>query len=84
MEITPNEIKCLKDSILDPEAWFIEALIGKINNCKKRMFLSWIPKLRSRDISIPADDDSLIDLITSETDYKDRATREAEAENKQK
>lgn len=84
MEVSQTDTKCLKDSILDPKEWFISALMGKINNCKKRMFLNWIPKLRARSLSIPADDNNLIDMITSQADYKDRAAREEEAKKKQK
>ncbi len=51
-------------------------LIGKINNCKKRFFREWIPKLRERSLAIPATDSALIALILSQPDYKDRKDRE--------
>jgi len=77
MTITVNQIKCLKNDIIDPEAWFVGALTGKVNKTKKRMFVQWVPILRERGLSIPADDDELITLITTQPDYLDREGREA-------
>lgn len=77
MEISQEEIKCLKNDLVSPKNWFIKALSGKINQCKKRLFNEWIPKLRARDLTIPADDTELINLITGQADYKDRSKRDA-------
>jgi len=79
MEISQTDLKCLKNDLLDPEDWFVRALTGKINNCKKRMMREWIPKLRAKDLSIPANDEELIDLILAQDDYKNRAERESGA-----
>ena len=78
MEISVMDLKCLKNDLLDPKDWFIGALTGKINNCKKRMMREWIPKLRARDLPIPANDEELIDLILAQDDYKNRVERESE------
>ena len=80
MEISVADLKCLKNDLLNPEDWFVKALEGKINNCKKRMMREWIPKLRERDVAIPADDTELINLILAQDDYKNRTEREAESE----
>ena len=79
MEISVTDLKCLKNDLLDPKDWFVGALTGKINNCKKRMMREWIPRLRARDLSIPSDDTELIDLILAQDDYKNRAERESGA-----
>ena len=78
MEISTTDLKCLKNDLLDPEDWFVKALTGKINKCKKRMMKEWIPKLRSKGLSIPANDEELVDLILAQSDYKNRAEREPE------
>lgn len=80
MEISHADLKCLKNDLLDPEDWFVKALEGKINKCKKRMMIEWIPRLRASDLSIPSDDTELIDLILAQDDYKNRTEREAENE----
>lgn len=76
MELLQIDLKYLKNDLLNPENWFAERLTGKINKCKKRMMLEWIPKLRAKGLSIPADDVELVDLILSQPDYKNRTERE--------
>lgn len=52
----------------------------KYDACYKRLFEEWFPKLAQRGIqSIPTDKDSFAQLVFSQPDYKDRATRDAEA-----
>lgn len=80
MEISQTDLKCLKNDLLDPEDWFVKALEGKINNCKKRMMREWIPRLRAKGLSIPSSDKELIDLILAQPGYKNRVEREAEEE----
>lgn len=78
MEITQTDLKCLKNDLLDPEDWFVKALTGKINRCKKRMILEWIPKLRAKGLSIPSTDEELVNLILAQDDYKNRGEKEPE------
>lgn len=79
MEISQTDLKSLKNDLLDPQDWFVQALTGKINKCKKRMMREWIPRLRAKGLSIPANDEELVDLILTQPDYKNRAEREAES-----
>ena len=78
MEISQTDIKCLKNDLISPKEWFINAITGKINNCKKRMIQEWIPILRQRGLTIPASDTELITLILGQSDYKDRKIREGD------
>jgi len=80
MEISATDLKCLKNDLLDPEDWFVKALTGKINKCKKRMMREWIPKLRSKGLSIPPGEEELVGLILAQDDYKNRAEREPKEE----
>ena len=57
--------------------WSLET---KYNECYKRLFNEWFPKLAERGVqSIPTDKDLFAQLIFSQPDYRDRATRDAEA-----
>ena len=82
MEISQADLKCLKNDLLDPEDWFVKALEGKINNCKKRLIREWHPKLMADPNvdTIPANEEEFINFVTSRSDYKNRAEREKEAE----
>jgi len=80
MEISVLEIKCLRNDLLDPEDWFVKALTGKINRCKKRLIREWYPILMKDPevTSIPGDEEGFLNLVFSRPDYKNRAKREAE------
>lgn len=80
MEISVLEIKCLKNDLLDPEDWFVKALTGKINNCKKRLIGEWYLRLvKDPEVtSIPADEEGFLNMVFSRPDYKDRENREKE------
>lgn len=77
LTVSSSDLKCLDNDLVDKEDWFKKAIIGKINQCKKRLFREWIPKLREKNITIPASDDDLVTLIVSQPDYKNRAEKEA-------
>jgi len=78
IEITDIEKKCLENDLLDIEQWVRDAIIGKINNCKKRMIREWHPKLMADPAitMLPATEDGLVDVIIAHSDYKNRAQRE--------
>ncbi len=78
--ITELEEAALKHDLLDIEAWLTEALIGKINNCKKRMINNGMEIIKSDALieRIPKNDDALIELIRNHSNYKNRAARDLE------
>ena len=76
MEMSDGDIDCLEDSLLDVEKWIVGAIVGKINNCRKRMFRKWIDLLRKEGEQIPANDGVLIGKIKNHKDYKNRKDRE--------
>lgn len=77
MEISVTDLKCLKNDLLDPEEWFVKALTGKINKCKKRLIRQWYPILMKDPevISIPGNEEEFLNFVFSHPDYKDRAER---------
>ena len=82
--VSDIDIKALENDILDVDEWIQNAVLGKINNCKKRMLTEWYPRLTADPEveSIPANDDSLITLIIARDDYKSRKQREVEIKDK--
>ena len=50
----------------------------KIKGCLRRMHTEWDPKLASRNINIPLDPQTFVNLVISQTDYKDRSARDSE------
>lgn len=90
MKLFPNGLDlsdidqiALEHDIVDIECWVKEAIIGKIHNCKTRMFREWQSKLLAdpKVSSIPADETALIYMIKGRPDYQNRFQRE-EAERK--
>ena len=81
--INDTDEKVLMNDILDANTWVQEAMTGKINNCWKRMQTSWTTTLMN-DSSftdpIPSNKDDFVTLVTSRSDYKTRAQRDADNE----
>ena len=78
--ITDADETALDNDLLDKDAWIQAAVVGKINNCKKRMINQWRPIIFADDsvATIPANDDDFIALIVARDDYKTRTERDAE------
>jgi hypothetical protein len=78
--ISSADETALDNDLLDKNAWIQAAVVGKINNAKKRMINTWRPIVFADDSvsSIPANDDDFIALVVARDDYKTRAERDAE------
>mgnify|MGYP003138735383 CR=1 FL=1 len=72
--------KILLNDLLDIDDWVQAAVVGKINNCKKRMAgeATAILKADASVENMPATDDGLIEALLARSDYKDRAARDKE------
>ena len=71
--------KAMLNDLLDIDDWVQAAVVGKINNCKKRM-ADQASKVLKADASVetmPATDDGLITALLARDDYKTRAERDA-------
>ena len=82
--VTINDIdqKCMKNDLLDIDDWVQKEVSGKINNCWKRFQREWTTKLMNDETftdPIPSNKTDFVNLVTARDDYKDRATRDAEA-----
>lgn len=80
--IDDTDQKCMKNDLLDLNQWVQDAVTGKKNNCWKRFQQEWTTKLMNDDSftdPIPSNKTDFVNLVTARPDYKDRATRDAEA-----
>ena len=81
IEVDDTDQLVLKNDLLDIDDWVQQAMIGKINNCWKRMQSEWTTKLMNDESftdSIPSNKADFVTLVTGRSDYKDRAARDAE------
>lgn len=63
------------------EKYIFKGIDEVYKECLKRMKHKWEQKLAARGIkSLPTDSDEFAQLVFSQEDYKDRATRDAESE----
>ena len=85
VEITINDTMqaIMNNDLLDIKTWIEEAVVGKQNNCWKRMQTEWTTKLMNDDSftdSIPSNQADFVTLVTGRDDYKTRKERD-EAES---
>ena len=79
VNISDADEKAMLNDLLDIDDWVQKAVLGKINNCKKRMAQSATAVLKADDSveTMPATDDGLITALLARDDYKNRAERDA-------
>jgi len=79
VEVDDTQQTILKNDLLNIDTWVQDAMIGKINNCWKRMQSEWTTKLMN-DSSftdpIPSNQADFVKLVVARSDYKNRADRE--------
>ena len=81
--IDDTDQKCMKNDLLDINQWVQEAVDGKKNNCWKRFQREWTNKLMNDETftdPIESDKEKFVNQVLARPDYKDRATRDAEAQ----
>ena len=64
------------------DLWIQNAVDGKINNCWKRFQREWTQRLMDDDSftdPIPSNQADFVALVTARSDYKNRKTRDDEA-----
>jgi len=77
---TDTEQAILLNDILSIDDWLQAAMLGKKNNCWKRMQQEWTTKLMNDDSftdSIPSNQAAFVALVTGRSDYKTRTQRDA-------
>ena len=82
IEIDDTDQTVLKNDLTDIDTWVQDAMVGKINNCWKRMQREWTDRLMNDDSftdSIPSNKADFVKLVTARSDYKDRKARDEAA-----
>ena len=80
VEVTDTEQAILLNDLLDIDEWLQAAMLGKKNNCWKRMQQEWTTKLMNDDSftdSIPSNQADFVALVTAREDYQTRTQRDA-------
>ena len=80
VEITVNDTMqaIMNNDLLSIEDWITDAVVGKQNNCWKRMQTEWTTKLMEDDSftdPIPSNQADFVTLVTGRDDYKNRKER---------
>jgi len=81
VEITVSDTMqaIMNNDLLDIQTWIEEAVVGKQNNCWKRMQTEWTTKLMNDDSftdPIPSNQAAFVTLVTQRDDYKTRKQRD--------
>jgi hypothetical protein len=80
VDVTDTEQAILLNDLLSIDDWLQAAMLGKKNNCWKRMQQEWTTKLMNDDSftdSIPSNQADFVALITAREDYVTRSQRDA-------
>ena len=81
VDVTDTEQAILLNDLLSIDDWLQDAMVGKKNNCWKRMQNEWVTKLMNDSDftdAIPASQADFVALVTVRSDYKTRTERDAE------
>ncbi len=80
VDVTDTEQAILLNDLLNINDWLQAAMLGKKNNCWKRMQQEWTTKLMNDDSftdSIPSNQADFVALIIAREDYQTRTERDA-------
>jgi len=80
VEVTDTEQVILLNDLLNINDWLQAAMLGKKNNCWKRMQQEWTTRLMNDESftgSIPSNKADFVALVTARSDYKTRTQRDA-------
>jgi hypothetical protein len=80
VDVTDTEQAILLNDLLSIDDWLQAAMLGKKNNCWKRMQSEWTTKLMNDESftdSIPSNQADFVALVTARDDYQTRTERDA-------
>jgi hypothetical protein len=82
VNVTDTEQAILLNDLLNIDDWLQAAMLGKKNNCWKRMQSEWTTKLMNDESftdSIPSNQADFVALVIARADYKTRTERDESA-----
>jgi len=80
VDVTDTEQAILLNDLLNIDDWLQAAMLGKKNNCWKRMQQEWTTKLMNDESftdPIPSNQAAFVSLVTAREDYVTRTERDA-------
>ena len=80
VDVTDTEQAILLNDLLNIDDWLQAAMLGKKNNCWKRMQQEWTTKLMNDESftdPIPSNQAAFVALVTARGDYVTRTERDA-------
>ena len=80
VDVTDTEQAILLNDLLSIDDWLQAAMLGKKNNCWKRMQSEWTTKLMNDESftdSIPSNQADFVALVIAREDYQTRTERDA-------
>ena len=80
VDVTDTEQVILLNDLLNIDDWLQAAMLGKKNNCWKRMQQEWTTKLMNDESftdPIPSNQADFVALVTAREDYVTRTERDA-------
>ena len=80
VDVTDTEQAILLNDLLSIDDWLQDAMLGKKNNCWKRMQNEWVTKLMNDSDftdAIPSSQADFVALVIARSDYKTRTERDA-------
>lgn len=79
-EFDKIEQQIIANDVENPLDWIEVAVQNKIARCKKRLINEWTTKFRQTQSveNIPTDENEMVALIFSQSEYKNRNEREKE------
>ena len=80
VDVTDTEQAILLNDLLNIDDWLQAAMLGKKNNCWKRMQQEWTTKLMNDESftdPIPSNQAAFVALVTARGDYQTRTERDA-------
>jgi len=80
VDVTDTEQAILLNDLLSIDDWLQAAMLGKKNNCWRRMQSEWTTKLMNDESftdSIPSNQADFVALVTAREDYQTRTERDA-------
>jgi len=81
VDVTDTEQAILLNDLTSIDDWLQAAMLGKKNNCWKRMQNEWVTKLMNDSDftdAIPSSQADFVALVIARSDYKTRTERDAE------
>ena len=83
VDVTDTEQAILLNDLTSIDDWLQAAMLGKKNNCWKRMQNEWVTKLMNDSDftdAIPSSQADFVALVTAREDYATRTERDASQE----